>query len=538
MRSFFFALLLLLPNLLLAQQGSVTWGPASTTNSFFHSFIKGSDQDFVKVCIETKSSDMYLSLSRFSRTLQGQSNSTTIELTKAENINSVLSLKDRIFVLTNRYDAKAKMNSLFCRFIYGSTLRQEEAPINCGFFESSSKSSPAVVSYAVSKDSSKVLMLACSPNSNNNPLRYYIRVQDGKMSKLWEKNVELRSAGKFTKILNTIITNNGEVGVVIKQYQTETTDETIKRNGVKVPSYITKLLLYSREAEQPAEYDLSSDKYLHTIEISENNKGLVLLSLLQNTPSGRINTYSIIELDKNFKQTANPKISMFPAELLRLIDLDRQGSANGDDAGIDKLFQLKKVVNRGNGDTDFLLEFVASDVVKSSFGKDPTASVSYESKVINGRPEVYPSGGYAYGAFLHGDIIDINFKADGNCVLTRIPKGQYARDNDRLGGFNAMGYKDKLLLFYNENEKNLQRDLNKKNGGINFAAGERASYAMAVIDGMGNLKRSLVIDKVPFGYTVVSNSCLKVAENKLAFYASKDGSLSTGKSIIGTIEIK
>ena len=176
---------------------------------------------------------------------------------------------------------------------------------------------------------------------------------------------------------------------------------------------------------------------------------------------------------------------------------------------------------RANGDHDFLLEFYLG-------ARTPTGPSMVSA--------IGPSGGLSantgtvgsYNDMYHGDIIDINLKANGTKIITRIPKLQNVADLAHVSSFNTLVYKDKLLVFYNDSDNNLKQDIGNKPKKINLGIGGRsifgsmnATLTMAVIDAEGGLSRKALLDKKQSEFVSAISAAIKLDAHKLALYAFK-----------------
>ena len=175
-----------------------------------------------------------------------------------------------------------------------------------------------------------------------------------------------------------------------------------------------------------------------------------------------------------------------------------------------------KLITRENGDKDYILEYRYSAVV--------TGSSTY-------------GGSYSYRMFIYGDIIDINIKANGSTVMARIPKYQIAVNDSKFVGFEALPYKDKLLLVYNDDNKNLEKKLSEKPEELKLGK-DNATLAMATIDANGNVNRSILINSKQTKFTSAMNVSFAISNNQIALYASKGGLFTKAKDMVGLLELK
>ena len=131
-----------------------------------------------------------------------------------------------------------------------------------------------------------------------------------------------------------------------------------------------------------------------------------------------------------------------------LTEKDRQGRNCEKEPLIDDAYNYVQTIDKTAGGKDYLLELRQHPLLKYS-------------------DERWYS--YSYLEFIDGDIIDISVKSDGRYIICRIPKLKDLNNIVIYNGFKALTYKDKIKIFYNDNEDNVDSDLPNKPVIINSA---------------------------------------------------------------------
>jgi hypothetical protein len=544
MKRLIYALILALPSLTTAaQQVTISWGEESKKELQFRSFVPDNSNGMIKLCFDIKTAFLKAPtitpvLTRFSNSL-AQLNERSIEVDdKNISFNDLLSVKGKLFLFSNQYDKDAKTTTYYCQPLNIQTLDPVGQLINLGAFDAVRKTSQTSVGYTFSKDSTKILMFGQAPFKKGDNEKYYICVLDNNMKKLWDKTIELPYLDKFVTFEESLITNDGKVGVLIKHYDQDVTKEAVKVDGVKVPSYKEKLLIYDKDNANPVEYVLDlGDKFIHSLQLVDDNKSnLVVFGLYQDKLSGSFFLHSTTQVvndgyitgfftatfDKNSNKVTTANINPFPADLVSQVKIDKQGSDKEKDPGLHSAFALADVEERENGSKDFILEYSGEVYVPGSY--------SY----VNGS-YVYIPGYWLYN---YGDIIDVNLGKDSKVVIGRIPKMQVSRDIRYFSNFKAVPYKNKLLVFYNDDEKNIERDIAKKPDDVtNFS---KSVFVMGTFDEQDNVTRtSLFNNKDNNKLTVAVRESMLIGKNRIGLYAQKLGGLfSTAKDMVGILDIK
>ncbi len=513
-----------------AQKVIINWGEESKKELSFGSFVNGKGTDMVKFCFDVKrkgfmgrNSTSTPVLTRFNDKLT-ELNERAIEADEEGiKFNDILSIKGKIFLFTNQYDKETKATTFFCQGINITTMEPEGKVINLGTFDAFKKSSQASVGYELSKDSSKILMFGNNAYKKDENEKYYISVLDNNMNKLWSKTIELPYKDKFVSIEDHLITNNGKVGVLIKHYDQEVSRESVRKDGSKIPSYKTKMLVYDKDNVAPVEYVLDlNNKFVHTLQlVDDKDEKLVLFGLYKEKHNGYINGFFIANFDRTTKIVTTKNLNQFPEALVEQIKIDKQGTDKESDPGLSNRFKLAEVVNRANGSKDFILEYSSEIYIPPTSFYNGTIWVT--------------SGGY--WKYDYGNIIDINLQKDGKTIIARIPKMQSSRDVRIFSNFKALPYKDKLLVFYNDDDDNIDREITKKPDPLYKF--NKSVFVMGVIDNTGNVSREILFRNRDNKLTTAVRECKRIDNSRIGLYAQKFGGLfAPAKDKVGIIEIQ
>jgi hypothetical protein len=524
-------LLLALPaTQLTAQKVTINWGQESKKELEFRSFVNGSGSDMVKLCFDVKKKGLFGRnatytpvLTRYNDKL-GEQTERVIEADEDGVVfNNLLSVKGKLFLFTSQYDKDAKTTSYYCQPLNIQTLNPDGKVMNMGTFDAVKKSNQSSVGYEFSKDSSKVLMFGNNAYKKNENEKYFIKVLDNNMVKLWDKTIELPYKDKFVSVEDQLVTNEGKVGVLIKHYDQEVTKEAIRKDGEKIPSYKTKLLVYDKDNANPSEYILDiGNKFVHTLQLADDNvNNLLLFGLYKEKNNGYITGFFTATFDKQTNNVTTKNLNQFPTNLVEQIKIDKQGSDKESDPGLSRVFRLSDVVSREDGSRDFVLEYSSEVYVPPS------------TTYVGGSWSTTPG----YWLYNYGDIIDINLKTDGKAVIARIPKMQTSRDVQSFSNFKALPYKNKLLLFYNDDDDNINRDITKKPDALHKF--NKSVFVMGVIGEGGDVSREILFRNKDNKLTTATRECMRIDRNRIGLYAQKLGGLfSSAKDMVGIMEIK
>ena len=519
------SLFLLCSQFLNAQQTKITWGELSKIELEFNSFVKGSGTEMIKLCLDKKGGGFFSKgtitpiLVRYDDKLQEKNSQEFKADEDGVNMDRVLSIRGKLYMFTNKYDKDSKSTTYMCVPIDIQTLKATGKIITLATFDAKNKSNQSSVSYQLSADSTKLIMFGLSPFSKKDNEKYYLGVYDDNMNKLWEKTVELPYKDKYVTVLSHLVTNDGKVGVIIKHYDQEVNRESIKENGERVPSYKTKFLLYEKDNAKPFEFVLNiGNKFVHSLGLTDDKAtSMNLFGLYKERYNGHVNGFFTASINLNTHQIETNKLSAFPQELVELVKKDKQGSDKEKDPGIDEYFDYVRTITRNDGSRDYILE--------------------YQRKIYH---ETRDARGFVVSTwweYINGDIIDISVKSDGKFVLCRIPKYQDVAGTNIYSSFRTLTYNDKLILYYNDDEDNMDKDLSKKPDVMKRL--NKCVFMSAIIDAKGNLTRNIVFNHKEVKLTVATQVCFRLDDQHLGIYSVKSGGLfSSSKDMIGILELK
>jgi hypothetical protein len=400
-----------------------------------------------------------------------------------------------IYFLYEAYDSENKATSVYALKVNEKTL-EIEAKATLGTYASDSRYNQADPTYKVSSDSSKILLFVEGAESKKDNKKFYIAVYEANLKLIWKKEIELPIRDRNVSIYDMDITNDGKVYVAIKHYDKEVTRETLREDGDKVPSYTYKLLVYDATDTKGKEITLEiGNQFIQGTKLSYNKNGSITLAgLYKRKHNGNINGAFYSILDGTTTEIKDPKMIPFPPELISMIDNDNFGSDKSSDPGLYSGFRIRHIKNRSNGSVDLIAEYYKE-----------VSSTSHDS--FNGSLKITSTTSYTYG-----DIVNTNISTDGKAVFTRIPKNQKFNNVTAFLGFYPLVFGDKLILLYNDDVDNVERDIEKKpDDVVNF---RRSVFLAATVDAKGNVSRQSIYSHVDEDYITYPRSTAKISDSK------------------------
>ncbi len=398
-----------------------------------------------------------------------------------------------IFFIYEAYDKESKTTSVYALKVDEKTLNTS-GKITLGTYESDNRSDQAEPSYKLSADSSKVLLFVEGPDRKKENKKFFIGVFDTNLKSIWKKDIELPIGDRFVSIYDEDITNEGKVFVAIKHYDKEVTRQSVREDGAKVPSYRYKLMVYDAANTKGKEITFNlNNQYIQGTKLSYNKNGSITVAgLYKRKYNGNINGAFYSTFDANTEEVKNPVMVAFTPEMITLVDKDNFGSDRDSDPGLYPGFRIGHILNRSNGSVDLTSEYYRLDVITSYNPSTHTTTTSYR--------------------YTFGDIINTNIDKNGKAVFTRIPKNQKLTNSNIFLGFYPIVYGDKLVLLYNDDKDNVERDLEKKpDDVVNF---KRSIFMAATVDAKGMVSRQAVYSHLDEDYVTIPTAVAKISDTK------------------------
>lgn len=368
-----------------------------------------------------------------------------------------------------------------------------------------------------SLDSSAYILFVEPEQKKHDNKNFYFAVFDNKLSKLWDNNVELSVENRFIDIYGWTGKQQDKVFISYKHYDAEVNRESvIGDDGDRIPSYKANILSFKKGEAKPNVIHLNlGDKFVHSSDITFNDKTnkVIILGMYKNKHNGNINGVYYAELDPENNSINNIKKTAFNESLVELVKKDGFASKKESDPGLFIPYTGIKTIIRENGSIDYLMEYRLLTIITYS----------------NGRSS------YTVYRYKYGTIVDAYIN-NGNISFIRVPKYQVQDNGTNLLSFYPTMYKNKLIMLYNDDKDNAEKDLAKSPDAIsNF---KRAVLMAASIDENGQLSRDILMDvKSSDDFITNINHIQDIDPNTLIFTQTKMKMMSS-KTRFGTMSIK
>ncbi len=494
-----FLIALFFSNSASAQSFSVKWGDNSKIKYDFDDAVPVSNGKYIVLKLEYKRGGMFSG---------GNGNITpTVVLVGADmeqisekeipieeknaSLRGFEKYGNNIFFMYTAYESSSKTTTFYAIKI--SETLDIVSKTTLGVFKSDNKGDQAKPTYKISNDSSKVLLFVEGPEKRKENEKYFIGVFNTDLKTLWSREVELPIEQRYLAIYDMDVTNDGKVYVAIKHYEKEVSRESVREDGDKIPSYVYKMLVYKDAGSKNDELVFNfNNQYIQGTRLINAADGSVSVAgLYKRKSNGNINGAFYVKLAAGSGDVKNPKMIEFPIELITLVDKDNYASDKSKDPGLYPNFRIRNILTRSNGSIDLVAEYYKLVITTTSDSRGFTRTT------------------YNY---YYGDIVNTNIDVNGKAAFTRIPKNQKMTNSNLFLGIFSFVENDKLIILYNDDEDNIDRDLSKKPDDVmNF---KKSVFAAATVDAKNNMSRQAIYSHRDETYVTIPTNTTRISPTK------------------------
>jgi len=354
--------------------------------------------------------------------------------------------------------------------------------------------------YVYSADSSLLLAFLDEEGGNKENKKFSIGVFDKNFEKQWSSSVEFEQPNAETVLLNLSLSNYGRAFVIFRE----------KDQNSKAFQQNAMMHIFDKDNLKGRKIQLSKEKLISDARISfDSENSITVVGLYKTAQNGNINGVIYQKIDLTTLKYIISKSIPFPTEFLALIDNDGFANKKGSDPGISRKFYLGGIFNRPNGSIDIVAEFI---------------NQVYRGDARSGRWE-----------YLFGDVITVNFSLAGEPTFTRIPKKQENVSLRQYMSYMPFLYNDKLIIMYNDDRSNLERDINDKPDKILYYS--KSLLTAAIIDTDGKVIRKLVYDNKESEFITNPTLSYRISSNQIQIEGIRYR-LASDKRKMGILTIK
>ncbi len=374
-----------------------------------------------------------------------------------------------------------------------------------------------------SRDSIKIgiVYFPVVKNKEEKTVQFY--VFDKNMNNIVSKNYNFGVEEKKIEVNDFDVDISGKFYINYDLYDEKDTKSFKKEDGEKVPSYTAHLKIFDNKDIKDLIID-NSKKFIKKVHVGyDADENIIIYGLYKDVYRGEYRGVCGAALKDLSSSNLSFTFNEFPQELLDLVDHDNMGKNSGDKKGIGTDFFFRHIITTSDNNIHLILEYIS---LKESSSQGRT---------------IYRK--------TYGDIVVVTYNPDNSVKFQRIPKLQehtyeggynymrrFSPDNHYLYSFYATYFKNKLMLFYNDDEDNIERDINKK--ADDMINPKKSALTCASLTQTGELiKREMVFSHRDMDKYMTSSTFYEIAPNTYALFALKFGAFTYGTKI-GKLTIK
>jgi hypothetical protein len=463
---------------------------------------------------------------------------------KERFLKDVVMLKGQLWLLTYFYNEKHEKTYLFAQGIKTESLTLDKEVIKIAEQDKTNRERQDVFSYAISKDSSKIVVFTRQPEENKRQ-QFELTVYDKDFKEEWSKDATLPYGKSAFSIDEAQVDKAGNVYLLGVVY----TDGGNRMNRRGKVNYQYSLLTYMRDsAIGLKEYKIKSEgKFITDLTFRPTDDEILTFSgFYSEKGTASVKGACFFKINPFLGKMTDISTSEFSFDFMTKNLSERskeraREAANKNDAKNEvelSNYNLDKLIPRSDGGAILIAEqyFLEERYNNrynpygySAFGGlgwyDPWYSPwgsswydPYGSRYGNRQADYY---------FNYNDIIVVNIKPDGEIQwASRIPKRQISvNDGGIFSSYSMSTVADKLYFVYNEDPRNLD-SRNKKY--VADTPDKNSVVVLAEINRTGQVKIAPLFGNKNEGIVTRPKICRQIGRNEMAIYGESGRSYRFG----------
>lgn len=435
-----------------------------------------------------------------------------IELKEKDNdleLEFVVSLNDKIYILSSFRNKKLKKNFLFYQTLNKETLQPEKnltkiSEIN---YEGYKNSNDGSYSFVISPDSTKIAVYYNLPYEKGESEKFGYHIFDNNFNEIYQNKITLPYNDELFEISSFNVSNIGGFNLVGIEY-----NEKKSVWKVKPTNYKYHILSYNQD--DPSGKDLPivlEGKFINDLMCGSNNNNELI-------GAGFYSSMGTASIEGSFYIRINPETGEILADSYQKFSLDfmtqnmtdkqkqktNKKASKGKDVEMWE-YEMKGIIHKENGGVVVIGEQYYVQVVTrtstSSNGSVTTTTTYY---------------------YHYNDIILINIDASGEIAWTQaIPKRQVTTSPimQRACSFFTAIVDDKIVIIFNDHPKNI---LYKKGSPI-YATnlGKNTTTVVVEVEADGMFNRKVLFDAKESKAICLPHACQQITPEEVIIFGAK-----------------
>lgn len=295
-------------------------------------------------------------------------------------------------------------------------------------------------------DGKSILILHNHPFEKYNNEKFSYKVFNGKMEKIWAKEIELPYKDRFFKMSHHLLDQHGNVHMISSVHE-ERSKENNRENGVANNQY--NLLSYYPKENLLKEFEISlGDKWVSALTFDMAPDGsLVIAGFYGNSADFSLGGTFYLRMDPISRKIIHSNLKAFEKDFLRE-------------------FLPEKKVKKGSGLSDFYFDHL---IVRED-GSAVLVAEQYYMHVVYTYNDPYMNGMYGYNSwnyspyyrnnynyqYYYNDLIVVSISARGEIEWAKkIPKRQMSSNDGGYYSSYSLAFNERYVyVLFNDNPRN------------------------------------------------------------------------------------
>jgi hypothetical protein len=309
--------------------------------------------------------------------------------------------------------------------------------------------------------------------------------------------VELNYKSSDFSILNYKVSAAGDLYVFAKGYREGAKSQTERgENKTRVASYEIVILKYGVDGAEKEYRIPMGEKVMDTYALATDPSGgdLFVFGTYQAATEDGVIGYFFNRIDSKTGDVKVAKTQQFPISFIDNVNRLNDDKSKGKSPGISKYFNITDLMVMPDNRIYAIIEKRYSVVQTTKYG--------------------------SYTTYHSNSIIATQLDKEGNQVwINHIPKSQFFNSLTAYNYYSTMVYKDKLLIFYNDIDKNLTYNINTATDlPKRFNALDDMHLMMVEIDGSGKMSRKEFVSSEKAGHPFYISGTKQTFGNHFLIY--------------------
>lgn len=424
---------------------------------------------------------------------------------REKEVEDIIYFNGKLVLFTSFMDKQKDRNMLFAQEIDKKTMIPSANAPMVAMIPAKRRSNKGIFAYAISRDSSKLLIYNEMPYDKRGFARFAFRVFDVNFKKLWEKEVELPFRDKLFETKDYRVDNAGNVYLSGKLYRGKVRD----RRGGK-PNYEYIILAYRNNGAEHKQYkvDLGKEFINELTYRIANNGHLICAGFYSERNSHGLRGSFYFKVDAESEKLYDLGKSPFSKEFLAKFMSERRAEKGKELYR----YNLDRLILRSDGGALLVAEQFFIRVL------------SYYDRFSGTWVERY--------TYYYNDIITVNINPNGSIAwATKIPKRQV--DGTGLISSYAMTIvRDKIHFIFNDHPKNLRE---KDPDRLRNFKGKRSVVTLATLKSNGDYDKYPLFYNKDYDIITRPKICRQVGKNEMVVYGEYRKRYKFGKVVFNAV---